>query len=152
MPLTLADLTSHTGLDVLDHLEREAAIPVTGRLQAQGDLIVIPFAWLAGQVELWPDPRWQPVPAAGLVLLRSAAGGNPHTLVAGPGRCEWTTAVADRTGLDLGVLTAAGVAYLLHPEHGGAGIAPGTYLIRRQREGSDRTDEALGRDGRLIAD
>ncbi len=92
MPLTLADLTSRTGLDVLDHLEREAAIPVTGRLQAQGDLIVIPFAWLDGQVELWPDPRWQPVPAAGLVLLRSAAGGNPHTLVAGPGRCEWTTA------------------------------------------------------------
>jgi hypothetical protein len=149
MPLTVADLTRRTGLDVLDHLEREAAIPVTGRLQAQGDLIVIPFAWLDGQVEFWPGARWQPVPAAGLVLLRSAAGSNPHTLVADPGRCEWTTGVADRTGLGLGALTTAGVAYLLHPEHGGAGIAPGTYLVRRQREG---TDGARGRDGRLIAD
>ncbi|MGH3409597.1 MAG: hypothetical protein ACRDRJ_44945 [Streptosporangiaceae bacterium] len=149
MPLTLADLTCRTGLDVLDHVEREAAIHVTGRLQAQGDLIVIPFAWLDGQVEFWPGARWQPVPAAGLVLLRSAAGGNPHTLVADPGRCEWTTSVADPTGLGLGALTAACVAYLLHPEHGGAGIAPGTYLVRRQREGTDRV---RGRDGRLIAD
>ena len=40
--LTLADLTSRTGLDVLSHLEREAAIPVIEGLQAQGDLIVVP--------------------------------------------------------------------------------------------------------------
>lgn len=152
MPLTLADLTRRTGLDVLDHLERQAAIPVTGRLQAQGDLIVIPcitFGWLDGRVDLWPNARWRSVPADGIELLRSAAGGNPHTLVADPGTCEWTTEVADPAGLGLGVLTATGVAYLLHPEHGGAGIAPGTYLVRRQREG---TDEARGRDGRLIAD
>lgn len=152
MPLTLADLTRRTGLDVLDHLERQAAIPVTGRLQAQGDLIVIPcitFGWLDGRVDLWPNARWRSVPADGIELLRSAAGGNPHTLVADPGACQWTTEVADPTGLGLGVLTATGVAYLLHPEHGGAGIAPGTYLVRRQREG---TDEARGRDGRLIAD
>ena len=44
--LTLADLTSRTGLDVLSHLEREAAIPVIEGLQAQGDLIVVPFAAL----------------------------------------------------------------------------------------------------------
>lgn len=152
MQLTLADLTRRTGLDVLDHLERQAAIPVTGRLQAQGDLIVIPcitFGWLDGRVDLWPNARWRSVPADGIELLRSAAGGNQHTLVADPGACQWTTEVADPTGLGLGVLTATGVAYLLHPEHGGAGIAPGTYLVRRQREG---TDEARGRDGRLIAD
>lgn len=152
MQLTLADLTRRTGLDVLDHLERQAAIPVTSRLQAQGDLIVIPcitFGWLDGRVDLWPNARWRSVPADGIELLRSAAGGNPHTLVADPGACQWTTEVADPTGLGLGVLTATGVAYLLHPEHGGAGIAPGTYLVRRQREG---TDEARGRDGRLIAD
>jgi hypothetical protein len=152
MPLTLADLTRRTGLDVLDHLEREAAIPVTSHLQAQGDLIVIPFAWFESTdnpVGIWPQARWQQVPAAGIELLRSAAGGNPHTLIADPGTCEWTTEVADHTGLGLGVLTCTAVAYLLHPEHGGAGIAPGTYLVRRQREG---TDSARGRDGRLIAD
>jgi hypothetical protein len=38
--------------------------------------------------------------------------------------------------LDLGVLTVAegAVAYLAHPEHAYSGIAPGTYLLRRQRE------------------
>lgn len=143
MQLTLADLTSRTGLDVLDHLERDAAVPVTGGLQAQGDLIVIPFDWL--DVWVWPGVRWQPVPATGIELLRSAAGGNPHTLVADPGTCEWTTDVGDRTGLALGALNATSVVYLLHPEHGGAGIAPGRYLVRRQREGTDRID-------RLIAD
>jgi hypothetical protein len=144
MQLTLADLTSRTGLDVLGHLEREAAIPVAGGLQAQGDLIVIPLDWL--DVRIWPQARWwRPVPATGIELLRSAAGGNPHTLVADPGTCEWTTGVDDRTRLALGALNATSVVYLLHPEHGGAGIAPGRYLVRRQREGSDRA-------GRLIAD
>jgi len=51
-----------------------------------------------------------------------------------PGACRWTTGVRDNTGLALGVLAATGVAYLVHPEHGGSGIAPGTYVIRRQRE------------------
>ena len=143
MQLSLADLTSRTGLDVLDHLEREATIPVIDGLQAQGDLFVIPLAWLDAPLEHYGP--WQPVPADGLEVLRSAAGGNPHTLVADPGTCQWTTSVHDRTGLALGALNATSVVYLLHPEHGGAGIAPGMYLIRRQREGSYRV-------GRLIAD
>jgi hypothetical protein len=131
--LTLADLTSRTGLDVLDHLERETTIPVSDGLQAQGDLIVIPAAHIPGDVTIRAG-SWREVPAAGIELLRSAAGGNPHTLVADPGTCQWTTRVSDPTGLALGVLTTTAVAYLIHPEHGGTGIAPGTYLIRRQRE------------------
>ena len=115
--LTLADLTSRTGLDVLSHLEREAAIPVIEGLQAQGDLIVVPFADLT-EVMIVPDAYWREVPGSGIDVLRGGAGGNPHTLVADPGACRWTT----------------GVAYLVHPEHGGSGIAPGTYVIRRQRE------------------
>jgi hypothetical protein len=94
-----------------------------------------------------PNPRWHEVPSTGIELLRSAAGGNPHTLVADPGTCQWTTSVDDPTRLALGVLTATRAAYLIHPEHGGAGIAPGTYLIRRQRERREGTQEA-----RLIAD
>jgi hypothetical protein len=58
----------------------------------------------------------------------------PHTLVADPGTCEWTMAVDDRLRLALGAFRTTAVAYLLHPEHGGSGVAPGKYVVRRQRE------------------
>jgi hypothetical protein len=139
--LTLAELTARTGLDVLGHLEREVTIPVTGGIQAQGDLLVIPIALLAPaassgwrSVAIVESARWHRVPGAGLEVLRAGTGGNPHSLVADPGTCRWTTGVRDSEKLALGALTTTGVAYLIHPEHGGSGIAPGTYVIRRQRE------------------
>lgn len=142
--LTLDDLTARTGLDVLGHLEREVTIPVIDGVQAQGDLLVIPIALLAADPSSWPrrdvsvvdSARWHQVPSAGVEVLRAGTGGNPHTLVADPGTCRWTTGVTDPQELALGALTTTGVAYLIHPEHGGSGIAPGTYVIRRQRERS----------------
>ncbi|MFL6075897.1 MAG: hypothetical protein ACJ73S_21105 [Mycobacteriales bacterium] len=147
--VTLADLTARTGLDVLDHLEREVTIPVVAGLQAQGDLIVIPIAMVADEVAVPPNAHWRPVPAAGIELLRGAGGGNPHTLVADAGTCRWTTEVRDGQLLALGALRTTAPAYLIHPEHGGTGIAPGIYLIRRQRERS--TQRGAG-GNRLIAD
>jgi hypothetical protein len=144
--LTLANLIDRTGLDVLSHLEREVTIPVIDGLQAQGDLIVIPHADLPGVLRYLP---WREVPRTGIEVLRSAAGGNPHTLVADPGTCQWTTGVRDPRGLAIGTLTTSGVAYLIHPEHGGTGIAPGTYVIRRQRERGGRPDQMASR---LVAD
>ena len=150
MTVTLADLTIRTGLDVLDHLERQVTIAVVDGLQAQGDLIVIPYAFLAPHVRRHPGARWQEVPAAGIELLRSAAGGNPHSLVAEPGTCRWTTGVRDPMRLALGMFETSAVAYLIHPEHGGTGIAPGRYVVRRQRE---RNTERTGWMGnRTIAD
>ncbi|MFW6691035.1 hypothetical protein [Streptomyces sp. MAR4 CNX-425] len=146
--VTLADLTARTGLDVLAHLEREVTIPVIAGLQAQGDVIVVPLA-LLDDVTVPPRAPWQPVPAGGVELLRGAAGGNPHTLVADPGTCRWTRRVGDATGLALGVLDATAVAYLIHPEHGATGIAPGRYVVRRQRERSESTGRA---GNRLVAD
>jgi hypothetical protein len=145
--LTLADLTARTGLDVLRHLEREVTIPVTDGIQAQGDLLVIPIAVLAADPPGWTrrgvsiahSPRWHEVPAAGVEVLRAGTGGNPHSLVADPGTCRWTTGVDDPERLALGALSTTAVAYLIHPEHGGSGIAPGTYVIRRQRERSGMT-------------
>jgi hypothetical protein len=146
--LTLANLTDRTGLDLLAHLEREITVPVTGGLQAQGDLIVIPLSEL-GNVTIDPHATWRLVPVTGIELLRSSAGGNPHTLTADPGTCQWTTTVRDPAGLALGALTATEAVYLLHPEHGGTGIAPGTYIVRRQRElGSAPNRAAI----QLIAD
>jgi hypothetical protein len=145
--LTLADLTARTGLDVLGHLERQVTIPVTDGIQAQGDLLVIPIALLAAdplgqtqrEVSLVRSPRWHEVPGDGVEVLRAGTGGNPHTLVADPGTCRWTTGVDDPQRLALGAFRTTGVAYLIHPEHGGSGIAPGTYVIRRQRERSGMT-------------
>jgi len=137
MTVTLGGLAARTGLDILGHLEREMTIPVIDGPQAQGDLIVIPLDYVTG-IAIAPNAHWREVPTTGIDVLRAAAAGNPHTLVAEPGTCRWTTGVRDQTGLALGALTADDVAYLVHPEHGGSGIAPGRYVIRRQRERSGR--------------
>ncbi len=68
-----------------------------------------------------PDADWHPVPPEGHVLLD---GVHPHVLVADPGTCP----------LDGGSFTATAPVYLMHPEHGATGLAPGTYATRRQRE------------------
>ncbi|MGP3934300.1 hypothetical protein [Nonomuraea sp. KM88] len=134
MNVTLASLTRRTGFTVLDHLEQSVRIPVVDGLQAQGDLIVIPLAMVAGSVRARHQAEWEPVPSAGVELLRGEAGGNPHTLVADPGTCLWTNQVTDSDRLAIGMFQAHATVYLLHPEHGGTGCAPGTYVVRRQRE------------------
>ncbi len=145
MTVTLASLSQQTGLAVLDHLEQSARIPVIDGLQAQGDLIVVPLPVLASAVRPWDNARWRDVPPEGIELLRGAAGGNPHTLVAEPGTCRWTINVWDFSTLAIGVFSTSAVVYLLHPEHGATGCAPGTYVVRRQREHE-------GRRARLVAD
>jgi hypothetical protein len=145
MTVTLASLSQQTGLAVLDHLEQSVGIPVVDGLQAQGDLIVIPLSVVASSVRVQPDARWRDVPPEGVELLRGVAGGNPHTLVADPGTCRWTTSVSDSHWLAIGVFETSAVAYLLHPEHGATGCTPGVYVVRRQREFE-------GRRARLVAD
>jgi hypothetical protein len=131
---TLAELTATTGLPVDPHLELDLTIPVSDGIQAQGDLLIVPLAELPDATLVRPGAAWAEVPPEGVELLRGAAGGNAHTLTADPGTCLWTTQVADAEGLAIGALDAMTTVYLLHREHGGAGIAPGRYVVRRQRE------------------
>jgi len=131
---TLGDLTGSTGRDVDLHLMLDLVIPVHDGIQAQGDVIVVPLAEIAGDVKVQGSAHWREVPADGIELLRGGTGGNAHTLVADPGTCLWTADVSDPTSLTLGVFEAMATVYLLHREHGGAGIAPGLYVVRRQRE------------------
>ncbi|MFB4302598.1 hypothetical protein [Actinomadura sp. NTSP31] len=147
MTQTLQSLSLQTGVTVLDHLERSMRIPVVDGLQAQGDLIVVPLHVVARSVTVpperpgftHPNARWRDVPPEGVELLRAEAGGNTHTLVAEPGTCRWTVNVLDDTRLAIGVFEASEVVYLLHPEHGASGCAPGTYVVRRQREHDRRS-------------
>ncbi|APU15904.1 MULTISPECIES: hypothetical protein [Actinoalloteichus] len=131
--MDLMELLDRTGLDVLDHLERQVAIPVIDGLQAQGDLIVIPMAML-GPVTVQPWAQWRLVPSEGVELVRGVAGNNPHTLVADAGVCRWTNGVRDPLRLGIALFENTAPAYLVHPEHGGSGVAPGRWLVRRQQE------------------
>lgn len=118
-----------TSTRVLDHLDREATLPLVTRAACQGDVSVLRTTKQAAATRL---------PQAGVPVVRGEAGGNTHSLHAAPGAgVRWDP--VDRTSdgeLLLGVLTVpeGGEAYLLHPEHGGMAIAPGIYEIGRQRE------------------
>jgi len=129
---TLAQVTEATGFEVLEHLEAEAQVPAVAGLQAQGDLFIIP----AGKATATHYERGSAVPAAGVAVIETIGGGHEHRLFAGqPGTAFWQPASGG--GQDIGVLECTGPAYVLHPEHGAAGIAPGAYVLRRQREQAD---------------
>lgn len=131
--MNLADILDLADLSVLDHLEREVAVPVLDGPQAQGDLIVLPLAMVpVVVVHSWSF--WRDVPRGGVELVRGVAGNNPHTLVADPGVCQWTGAFRDPLGLGIALFENTAPVYLIHPEHGGTGVAPGQWLVRRQQE------------------
>jgi hypothetical protein len=134
MTVKLAELLDHNDLDVLAHLERQVTVPVLDGPQAQGDLIVLPLAMITTVTAVQPREHWLSVPLGGVELVRGVAGNNPHTLVADAGTCSWTAGVRDPLGLGIAVFTNTAPAYLIHPEHGGSGVAPGTWLVRRQQE------------------
>jgi hypothetical protein len=138
---TLAEVTEATGFAVLEHLEADVQVPVLGGLQAQGDLFIIPLADAVYRV----DPHdVKPVPAAGIAVIEAIGSGHEHRLFAGtPGTATFGPASAFG-GQDIGVLECTEPAYLLHPEHGAAGVAPGSYVLRRQREQAD--------EDRIVAD
>lgn len=129
MSYTLDDVTRLAEQDVLDHLDRQVDVPVLTGPQPQGDIIVIP----AARLDTAPGAL---VPHAGVPVVRGENGGNTHLLI-GDGPLLW--AAGEPGAQTLGVLTVPdhSTAFLLHPEHGAAGVGPGTYVIRRQREQAD---------------
>ena len=126
---TLGQLIDKYGFDVHDHLDRDLEIPVHAGLQAQGDLFIIP-------VDPNPDSQGAPVPLDGIPVIEAVGGGHEHRLFAGqPGTAFFTPAGVREQ--DIGLLECTESAYIAHPEHAYAGIAPGTYILRRQREQAD---------------
>ena len=135
---TLAEVTAAHGFGVLDHLEPELEIPVNDGLQAQGDLFIVPLAVGEFRGELAGGT----VPATGIAVIEAIGGGHEHRLFASvPGTAFWSDT---GQGQSIGVLECTEPAYVLHPEHGATGIAPGRYELRRQREQADEE--------RLVAD
>ena len=135
MATTYENILSAHDVDIPAHLEAQADVLLLTGMQRQGDLIVIPTGTVRPSATV---DKTQRIPAAGVPVVRGEATSNTHLLV---GDGTWTPSTDDQ---DLGVVTVASEAYLLHPEHGCQGLAPGSYLVRRQREQADEV--------RLIAD
>jgi hypothetical protein len=132
---TIADLVKAHGFDVLDHLDTSLAVPVLDGLQVQGDLAIIP---VPGR-----NVSGKAVPAEGIAVIAPVGAGHEHRLFAGtPGTAVFVPEMG--SGQVIGTLQCTAPAYIAHPEHAYAGIAPGTYELRRQREQADEQ--------RLIAD
>lgn len=125
---TLSDIMAPHRVEIPEHLAAQAEVPLLSGLQRQGDVLITPMK--PGQIA-----GLEPVPAEGVAVVRGEAGGNTHLLVA-DGAVSFAPAPTTRGGLTLGslVVEEGASAYVIHPEHGAAGIAPGTYCVSRQRE------------------
>ena len=127
--INLATMETLYGVSHLDHLDKQAAVPIVDRLAFQGDVAIIRRDSLAAATT--------PIPKAGFPVIAGENGGNTHAVY---GVGFYDPAVrSSPEDLLLGILTVpAGEQVLLsHPEHGGFLIEPGTYEMRRQREQAD---------------
>lgn len=130
--LTLGQAITRHGVDVHEHLDRDALIPVLTGRQRQGDVYFKPTR---------PSAKpGQPLPVDGVALVRGENGGHTHQLVSFDA-VTWAPIVGGGTAAspDLGVITVpdGASAFIAHPEHGYLGIGPGAYLVRRQVQQSD---------------
>lgn len=122
---TLEEITTEHGVEVLDYLDRQVTIPVLRDPQIQGDVSILPVTTKVATTA---------IPRTGIAVVVGENGGNTHSLHGE--RCFFDFAPAKAGSLKLGTLTVpvGEEAYLIHPEHGAMGMAPGTYDLGRQRE------------------
>jgi hypothetical protein len=123
---TLFEATKSTGVAVFDYLDHDAEVPTITEAACQGDVSIFRTTKPAATT---------PMPKV-VMVVRSEASSNTHTLHPS-GECFWEyNRAASVTDLVLGTLTVAdgSKALLMHQEHGGIEIGPGTYHVGRQRE------------------
>lgn len=120
---TLAELITAHGVQVDEHLDRQASIPVLRDPQIQGDISILPVT---------TGKAVTPIPPEGVVVATGREG-HEHRLLPGG---FFDFAPAREGSLTIGTLTVPGGVeqYLAHDQHGYMGIAPGTYQIGGQRE------------------
>ncbi len=106
----------------IDELLAATDIPVLTGLQRQGDVLIVPTSERLSK-------GLATIPAAGVLAVR---GEHPHILV-GDGAHAWRGQVGSDS-LYLGALVVHSVVWMLHDEHGGNAIGPGTYLLQGKRE------------------
>jgi len=116
-------------------------VPVHDGPQRQGDVFVWPAGMMPGTTPTGPTRDVHP----SVDVVDGGTARHNHTLVAAPGAASWTP-TRDEAGLAIGIVTVADgeVCYLSHDEHSTLGLAPGAYVVRRQREMAEQQ--------RLVAD
>lgn len=128
----LSTILGRAGVETLAVLDAQIDVPVlTGVPQAQGDILVMPSGSRRRATT--------PIPRAGVLVVRSEAGSNTHSLHSWDGPTCYYDAFDG--GLVVGLLTVpdGATAYLVHTEeHGANAVGPCTYTVRRQREQGDR--------------
>lgn len=123
---TLADMIALTGKEVLDYLDRDAAVPVVDTAAAQGDVLI---------VRVNRATATTPMPKV-VVAVASEASSNTHTLHPhGPAFWDAHKSHGDDDVM-LGVMTVpeGSEVFVSHQEHGGLIVSEGTYEVRRQSE------------------
>jgi hypothetical protein len=129
---TLTDVLTPHGIDVADTALADIDVPVLAGPQRQGDVLILPCKPI--------KDIGQPVPAAGVAVVRGEATGNTHMLSGWGGPVFWKPSTERAGSLILGHLTVpeGSVADLVHTdEHGANCIAPGTYRLSGKREQAD---------------
>lgn len=156
MSLTNREALDLSAVALPAHLIADAEVPMLAGVQAQGDLLVVPWATAPAdpiaalrhanrQSGMWHtrDPRVVPVEGVRVV---GGLGENAHILHRGFESPDVVYAPVSRTryyeALGLGGQTVGCIlvpegqtAVLVHTdEHGSNGIAAGAYLVTRKRE------------------
>lgn len=130
--MILSEAIGRYNTDVLEHLDRDAAIPHITDAGIQGDVSVLRDNTITAASTA--------VPAAGVAVVRGENGGNTHLLLP-DGAVFYDRAPVDddpETTV-IGTLTVpeGSTAVLAHPEHGYMTFGAGTWRVGRQREQAD---------------
>jgi hypothetical protein len=127
---TQTDILTTHGVSVPPHLAA-ADVPVARGVPArQGDVLALPV-----RPGLVADTA--PIPAKGIQVVAGEAERNTHLLV---GDGLWH-ALSGPQDLGTVVVPDGGAAFLIHTgEHGAVQLAPGQWLIRRQRQQADQIE------------
>jgi len=130
--MILAEALNKFDTDVLEHLDRDAAIPHITAAGIQGDVSFL--------LDNTRPAATTAVPAAGVPVVRGENGGNTHALFADGGTVYFDAkATGDPEDTVIGTMTVpdGSTGFLLHPEHGAMSFGVGTWLVGRQREQAD---------------
>jgi hypothetical protein len=151
--LTFGSALAKSGFSIPPHLEASAEVPViTGRPQAQGDLLIVPMS-MTRQAASLKFGEWTQVTAKGVsVVDGEATGGHRHDLHVQSGSVSYRRILVenDENPVIMQIRVDAGsAAVIIHSdEHGANALGAPTdsecvYLVTGKREFADQVSRRV---------